>query len=168
MVKLTIFPGEIDLHEVYERINALESERARAKALCSLLVSSVYENGLPGWFVRMVKLPFKGTRGQSIRLSLDKRDPALASLLSDLDPLAHAQRVVHIKVLLRKMCAGKAEPTTPSTGEPSAAKAISYSHPPTLKKPDADGAEVTAKPTPEEDAAIRKRINKSGASVFFE
>ena len=146
---------------VYERLNALNEERLRARYVRSLLAALIASPNSPEWFTALKREAFESHRSKSIRLTLDHRDPALSPLLAELEPLSHAQRVLQIKRVLRKACT-----KTPETVEPSsyAMQAVSYS--PAPSQSDTAQVEVPAKPTAEEDAVARSRILRGSLSPF--
>ena len=162
-IKLVMSPVETELLAIYERLNALNEERLRARYVRSLLTALIASPSLPDWFNAITRRAFESHRSKSIRLSLDHRDPALSPLLTELEPLNHAQRVIQIKRLLRMACvdhAAKPESATPLL-RPTTAVALSPVSSPEEHKP------ISQLPTTAEEEAIRKQSFRFANDKFF-
>lgn len=162
-IKFVMFPAESGLQEVYERINALEEERARARLIRSLLSAVASGAGLPVWFTSLPRKPFGNHRAKTVRLSLDERDPALAPLMQAIGNAEHAAALIRIKDLLLQACppssstACAASPPSPTSG---ALVLIDGSQPKTLAFAQPAKPEVM-------DEEARQAVLRKAARVFL-
>lgn len=105
-LRLIMFPGAFDLLEVFERLNAIDTEAEAARALKALIPQVVDTGSLPSWFRAMEQRPFTRARSKTIRYTLPDNHPALRALMPKLEPLESAKRDLVIQRLLRSACLG--------------------------------------------------------------
>lgn len=102
LVRFTMFPIELDLLPIYERLIGCP-ERTAAKTLRALL----YRTGgsLPSWFEELPRKPFPSTRAKTIRLTIPPptSEPALSYLHQMLEPMDSTQRLIKLKAHLIQM-----------------------------------------------------------------
>jgi hypothetical protein len=103
-VRFTMYPAEIGMELVYERIFALHPNQ-RATPIKRLLGYLSNNPTLPAWFTCLPAAPITTCRQQTIRLNLTSRDPDLMAIAEELEPLSEAERINHIKRMFAKACA---------------------------------------------------------------
>lgn len=105
-LKFNMHPLDEGLLPIYERILSMQGERARARYLRSLLMAlcSSHFRELPDWFYSLPQQPFQSSRQVSFRMVLDDDEPILHSLIREMEPMSHGERVLHLKRLLLSAC----------------------------------------------------------------
>jgi hypothetical protein len=103
-VRFTIYPAEIGMEPIYERVFALHPNQ-RATPIKRLLGYLSNNPTLPAWFTCLPAVPITTYRQQTIRLSLTSRDPDLIAIAAELEPLSEAERINYIKRMFAKACA---------------------------------------------------------------
>lgn len=99
-----VVPAQHELIEVNERLNAAPNESAAGRTLSALLQFVTEAGGLPRWFLALERREFNTSRSKAVRFTIAQANPALSSLVAELEPMSQIKRDQHIKQLIGQAC----------------------------------------------------------------
>lgn len=155
-VRFIMYPGEIGMTSVYERLFNLDPNQ-RSSPIKRLLGYLSSNPTLPAWFMSMPAAPIKTHRQQTVRLNLTERDLDLVEVKAVLEPMNEAERINHIKRMFAQACS-RANPDMKADAPLELLNVQERAHKPSALIPPQDSK---ALPTSDEDKDKASKIKRS-------